>query len=245
MDYGTFRAGAAGARKELNQRLKDARNRIGMLEKDIEAAHKELEVVQAQVKSLDAFEAAAAEVPASRAPRSSEPKAPAKKGRRRRRGSQRARIVAVIRDAGSAGVGRADIIRRLGIKDKAAQQAVSNALTALKKAEAVQHDREAGIYTVPGGAEAGVGDGGSAPATAPKPASGGDSRKAPRRLKIEDIIRNAGRAGIDRGGIVDQLRMAGDAVEGKSAQQSVSNVLAALKKSGEVTHENRVYSAAT
>lgn len=247
MDYGTFRAGAAGARKQLNQRLKDAKNRITTLEKDIEAAHKELAVVAAQVKSLDAFEAAAAEVPAPRASRSGEPQPPAKKGKRRRRGSQRARILAVIREAGSAGVGRGGIIQRLGIKDKSGQQAVSNALAALKKAAAVRHDKKAGLYTVAGDAGAGVGDGASAPPAAAKRAgpSPGDSRKSPRRRKIEDIIRKAGAAGVDRGGIVAQLRMGGDSVQGKSAQQSVSNALAALKKSGEVSHVNRVYSAAT
>ena len=60
--------------------------------------------------------------------------------RRRRRSSRRNDIVRVIGASGSDGIGRAGIIQALDVKgDKSAEQAVSNALTALKKSSEVRH----------------------------------------------------------------------------------------------------------
>ena len=258
MDFKTFRSSAAGAKRELLQRHKDVASRIGRLEQDIEAAQKELAVIDAQMKSVAAFEAEAAHVPAERAPKAKASKAPAKKARRR--GSRRAKIIAIVAAAGSAGVGRSGIVERLGIKDSAGKQSISNALAALKKSGAVDHDEKTGRYSASNRAPGATADG-AGTAGAAQPSFGGSrfvgevaenakgaagsaptkTRKSQRRINIVEIIRAAGSAGIGRGDIIEKLREMGDAVADESAQQSVSNALATLKKSGEASHDGKLY----
>lgn len=59
-----------------------------------------------------------------------------------------------------------------------------------------------------------------------------------RRQQIVDIIASNG--GIGRAAIITTLGVKGN----KSAEQSVSNALSAMKKSGAVKHTNGLYSAA-
>ena len=66
-------------------------------------------------------------------------------------------------------------------------------------------------------------------------------RKSSRRVQIVEIIQAAGADGIGRSAIIAALEERGDAIDDKSAKQSVSNALAALKNSGEVSHANRIY----
>ncbi len=66
-------------------------------------------------------------------------------------------------------------------------------------------------------------------------------RKSSRRVQIVEIIQAAGADGIGRSAIIAALEEGGDAINDKSAKQSVSNALAALKNSGEVSHANRIY----
>ena len=51
------------------------------------------------------------------------------------------------------------------------------------------------------------------------------------------MIASFGSAGVGRGGVIDTLQVKGD----KSAEQSVSTALAALKKSGAVAHRDGKY----
>lgn len=55
------------------------------------------------------------------------------------------------------------------------------------------------------------------------------------------MIAAFGSAGVRRGGLIDALNVKGN----KSAEQSVSNALAALKKSGAVAHRDGKYIVAT
>ena len=57
------------------------------------------------------------------------------------------------------------------------------------------------------------------------------------RLDLGAVIEAAGSDGIGRAGIIEQLNVKGD----KSAEQSVSNALANLKKSGAVAHGDGKY----
>ena len=62
-------------------------------------------------------------------------------------------------------------------------------------------------------------------------------RRSSRRKEILRIIGESGSDGIGRAGIILALDVKGN----KSAEQSVSNTLSALKKSGEVRHEDGKY----
>ena len=66
-------------------------------------------------------------------------------------------------------------------------------------------------------------------------------RRGSRRGEILSAIAAFGSTGVGRGGIIDALNVKGD----KSAEQSVSNALAALKQSGAVMHQDGKYSMAT
>ena len=66
-------------------------------------------------------------------------------------------------------------------------------------------------------------------------------RRGSRQAEVLSAIAAFGSAGVGRGGIIDALSVKGD----KSAEQSVSNALAALKKSGAVAHEDGKYIVAT
>ena len=80
------------------------------------------------------------------------------------------------------------------------------------------------------------------PAPAPKaapaaPAKRRRRRRSSRRNEIVRIIGASGSDGIGRAGIILALNVKGN----KSAEQSVSNTLSALKKSGEVRHADGKY----
>ena len=159
--------------------------------------------------------------------------------------------------------------------DKSAEQSVSNALAALKKSGDVAHEDGkyiAGAASAGAPADAPGGDPGGASAGAPADAPGGAPAGAPagespapaaaeespapesattapqarrrrtsRRTAIVSIIEAAGSEGVGRSAIIEQLGVKGD----KSAEQSVSNALANLKKSGGVAHNDGKYSSAS
>ena len=62
-------------------------------------------------------------------------------------------------------------------------------------------------------------------------------RRSSRRNEIVRIIGGSGGDGIGRAGIILALKVKGN----KSAEQSVSNTLSALKKAGEVRHADGKY----
>lgn len=62
-------------------------------------------------------------------------------------------------------------------------------------------------------------------------------RRSSRRAEIVRIIGASGNDGIGRAGVILALKVKGN----KSAEQSVSNTLSALKKAGEVRHEDGKY----
>ena len=62
-------------------------------------------------------------------------------------------------------------------------------------------------------------------------------RRSSRRQEIVRIIGASGADGIGRAGIITALNVKGD----KSAEQSVSNTLSALKKAEEVSHADGKY----
>ena len=79
-----------------------------------------------------------------------------------------------------------------------------------------------------------------APAAAPKAAPAKKTRRrrrSSRRNEIVRIIGASGGDGIGRAGIILALNVKGN----KSAEQSVSNTLSALKKAGEVRHGDGKY----
>lgn len=102
-----------------------------------------LAAIDREFAAIDAYEAA----------KTGKTQAPAKKGSvpRARRGSRREGIVNALR-AAPLGLMRSEITTALGVKgDKAGEMSVSNALTALKKAGAVQR-QENGRWTTVAGA---------------------------------------------------------------------------------------------
>ena len=62
-------------------------------------------------------------------------------------------------------------------------------------------------------------------------------RRSSRRAEIVRIIGASGNDGIGRAGVILALKVKGN----KSAEQSVSNTLSALKKAGEVRHADGKY----
>lgn len=77
-------------------------------------------------------------------------------------------------------------------------------------------------------------------ADAATPATTTRRRRGSRQAELLSVIASFGSAGVGRGGIIDALNVKGD----KSAEQSVSNALAALKKSGAVAHQDGKYTVA-
>ena len=236
-----FRTQVAEEKKRLSQQRRDTEKRIGALESELSALATEMKGIDAELAAIDAYESAtAAPAPRKRrAPKADAP-APAKRTRRSRRASRRAEIVTAIASFGAAGAGRADIIRTLDVKgDKSAEQSVSNALAALKKSGEVTHQdgkymAQAVEGAAPAPAEAAAEP---APETAAAPKAR-RRRRTSRRAAIVAVIEAAGSDGIGRSGIIEQLNVKGD----KSAEQSVSNALANLKKSGAVAHGDGKYS---
>ncbi|MBA4306974.1 MAG: hypothetical protein C0429_09595 [Sphingopyxis sp.] len=72
--------------------------------------------------------------------------APAPRATGSRRTGVRDDVLKVIEGAGSAGIGRAAILKEMSAESKQAQQSISNALAALKKAGTVTGD--GGVYKV-------------------------------------------------------------------------------------------------
>ena len=252
-----FRTQVAEEKKRLSQQRRDTEKRIGALESELSALATEMKGIDAELAAIDAYESAtAAPAPRKRRAPKADARAPAKRTRRRRRASRRAEIVAAIASFGAAGAGRADIIRTLDVKgDKSAEQSVSNALAALKKSGEVTHQdgkymAQAVEGAMPAPAEAvaeseapteaaaeseAPAEAAAAPEAAPKARR---RRGTSRRAVIVSVIEAAGSDGIGRAGIIEQLNVKGD----KSAEQSVSNALANLKKSGAVAHGDGKYS---
>ena len=244
-----FRTQVAEEKKRLSQQRRDTEKRIASLEAELSAAAGEMKGIDGELAAIEAYESATAPAPRKRRARKAEAPAPAKRTRRRRRVSRRAEIVAAIASFGAAGAGRADIIRTLDVKgDKSAEQSVSNALAALKKSGEVAHQdgkyvsasaEESAAAEEPAPAELAA-----EPAAEPAPEEPAPAPKARRRRRtsrraaIMSVIEAAGSDGIGRAGIIEQLNVKGD----KSAEQSVSNALANLKKSGAVAHGDGKYS---
>ena len=246
-----FRTQVAEEKKRLSQQRRDTEKRIGALESELSALAGEMKGIDAELAAIEAYESATgAPAPRKRRARKADASAaatpaPAKRTRRRRRVSRRAEIVSVIASFGAAGAGRADIIGTLDVKgDKSAEQSVSNALAALKKSGEVAHQDGKYIATAveepaaaaePAAAEAAA-ETEAAPEPAPAPKAR-RRRRTSRRAAIVSVIEAAGSDGIGRAGIIEQLNVKGD----KSAEQSVSNALANLKKSGAVAHGDGKY----
>lgn len=80
----------------------------------------------------------------------------------------------------------------------------------------------------------------SAPAAAPRAAPAKKARRRRRSSNRNEIVRIIGASGSDgigRAGVIQALNVKGN----KSAEQSVSNTLSALKKAGEVRHADGKY----
>lgn len=237
-----FRTQVAEEKKRLSQQRRDTEKRIGALESELGALAAEMKGIDAELAAIEAYESATtAPAPRKRRARKTDASpratpAPAKRTRRRRRVSRRAEIVSAIASFGAAGAGRADIIRTLDVKgDKSAEQSVSNALAALKKSGEVAHQDGKYIAQAAEDAAPPPTEAAAEPAAAPKARR---RRRTSRRAAIVSIIEAAGADGIGRAGIIEQLNVKGD----KSAEQSVSNALANLKKSGAVAHGDGKYS---
>ncbi len=270
-----FRTQVAEEKKRLSQQRRDVQKRMSALESELGALGAEMKNIDGEMAAIEAYETAQGSAPALKRRQPRKAAAGAKTGsgtkkatRRRRRVSRRGEILAAIASFGSAGAGRADIIQKLNVKgDKSAEQSVSNALAALKKSGDVAH--EDGKYIAgaasagapggdPGGASAGApadAPGGAPAGESPAPAAAEESpapesattapqarrRRTSRRTAIVSIIEAAGSEGVGRSAIIEQLGVKGD----KSAEQSVSNALANLKKSGGVAHNDGKYSSAS
>ena len=244
MDFRTY---VAEEKKRLTQRRSDVQKRVSGLEAELQALGAESKNIDNEMEAIQAYESAKASVPAPARRRARKEDAaapaPAKKTRRRRKVSRRAEIVAAIASFGEAGAGRADIIEALNVKgDKPAEQSVSNALAALKKAGGVAHQdgkyiAQAAESSVPG-TEAAV-ETAAAPEAKATPGKTRRRRGPSRRAAIVSMIEASGSEGIGRSDIIAQLNVKGD----KAAEQSVSNALAALKKAGTVDHQDGKYRA--
>jgi hypothetical protein len=105
-----------------------------------------LKVINQELAAIDAYEAAKTgkAVAPARAQRGRGTSKPAT--RTARRGSRREGLLALLREA-ATGLSRGEILQRMGLKgDKAGEMSVSNALTALTKAQQV--DRREGKYHI-------------------------------------------------------------------------------------------------
>ena len=254
-----FRTQVAEEKKRLSQQRRDVQKRVSALESELTALGAEMKNIDGEMAAIEAYETAKGSVPAPkrRQPRKATAAATVsgtKTGsgtkratRRRRRVSRRAEILSTIASFGSAGAGRSDIIQTLDVKgDKSAEQSVSNALAALKKSGEVSHQDGKYIAQV---ADSSASAPAAEPAAADEPAAPESETAAPRarrrrtsrRAAIVSIIEAAGSDGVGRAGIIEQLGVKGD----KSAEQSVSNALANLKKSGAVAHNDGKYSSAS
>ena len=144
-----FRTHVRQEKKRLTQQRRVAEKRTMHIESKLRDLRGELETIDGELSAIAVYESASSDAPPRRVrggPRADAP-TPARRTRRRRRGSRRAEILAVIASFGSDGVGRGGVISTLNVKgDKSAEQSVSGALAALKKSGAVAH--QDGKYTV-------------------------------------------------------------------------------------------------
>ena len=125
--------------------IKSERERLTAKREEIRRQHRELEeelaVIHREFLAIDAYEAAKSGKPkrASGASRASGA----------RRGSKRDSIIAVLK-ASPTGLSRGDILEQMGLRgNKSGEMSVSNALTALTKANQVV--RRDGKYVAAGG----------------------------------------------------------------------------------------------
>jgi hypothetical protein len=118
------------------ERLQAERDSLIQQRRDID---QKLATIDKEFRAVDAYEAAKAGKNASAKGAGGQGR-----GRGTRRGSKREALLEVIRDNPS-GLTRGEILERMGLKgDKAGEMSVSNALTALTKANQV--GREGGKY---------------------------------------------------------------------------------------------------
>ena len=259
-----FRTQVAEEKKRLSQQRRDVQKRVSALESELTALGAEMKNIDGEMAAIEAYETAKGSVPAPKRRQPRKATAPAtgsgtKRATRRRRGvSRRAQILSALAPLGSAGAGRSDIIQTLNVKgDKSAEQSVSNALAALKKSGEVSHQDGKYIAQVadssapapadePASDEPGAAD---EPPAADEPTAQESETAAPRarrprtsrRADIVRIIEDAGSEGVGRADIIERLGVKGD----KSAEQSVSNALANLKKAATVAHNDGKYTIAS
>ena len=229
-------------KKRLAKQREDAQKRMATLESDLEALGAELIGIDNELEAIQAYETAkaAAPVPARRQTRAADAGGDAGAKRSRpRKVSRRADVLSVIASLGATGAGRSEIIQTLKVKGtKSAEQSVSNALAALKKSGEVAHrDGKYFVQIVERAPEGAAETKASAPVEE-APSKTRRRRGPSRRAQIVSIIEAAGSSGVGRADIVAQLGVKGD----KSAEQAVSNALAALKKAGAVDHRDGKYS---
>lgn len=131
----TFESFVSRERERLNQAREDAMNRRQEIEN-------ELSDIERELQAISAYELAKQ----GRLNLDGANKRHQSSGNRRpREGGRRDQILQLLRDAGD-GLTRGDIIDRLGVKgDKGQEQSISNALSALKKQNAV--GAKGGRYT--------------------------------------------------------------------------------------------------
>lgn len=129
--------------KDFAAHVQEERDRLheklGALQMQQNELQGEMDKINAELRALDAYEAA------------KEGKVVPKRTRSTgsRRSGIREQVLATI-TAATGGINRADILERMGVKgDKAAEQSVSNALAHAKKQGKVTLDD--GIYKVAGG----------------------------------------------------------------------------------------------
>jgi len=102
-------------------RLKEKKKGIGVKIRDLE---KEMAAVDNEMAAINAYEAAKKGKPA---------------GTRTRHGGRRGEVLSVIKKHPD-GIGRAEVLEALGVKgDRSGEQSVSNALSALKKANTIDN----------------------------------------------------------------------------------------------------------
>jgi hypothetical protein len=130
----TFATFIARDRERLNKEREQIFNEQHELERKLDAVNREL-------AAIDAYEAAKSGKPLTTAKKARTPRSPAQG----RRGSKRDALMQTIRQ-NPDGLTRGEILEKMGLKgDKSGEMSISNALTALTKANQVS--RRDGKYT--------------------------------------------------------------------------------------------------
>jgi hypothetical protein len=113
------------------ERLHGEREAVLVSQRELEA---KLAGIDRELSALDAYEATKSGKPALTQPRARAPRA--------RRHGRREKVLEVIRQHPD-GLARKDILERMGLRgDKSAEMAVSNALTALAKANQIRRGED-------------------------------------------------------------------------------------------------------